>query len=113
MAALSELPRGLSDPLVASRMPFGDHLEELRSRMWRALCGFAVIVALVFAVDGIGLLTNTSLGIAKPVMGLIARPVEQELQHLYDRRFARLVEQAKASAGEGREVAIDLDVHEL
>src|SRR5437588_1655485 len=39
------------DLFANTRMPFGDHLEELRSRLWRSVAGFGVALVLVFILD--------------------------------------------------------------
>jgi Sec-independent protein secretion pathway component TatC len=44
-----------SDDLFAdTRMTFGDHLEELRTRMWRALKGMLFCLIIAFVLDGVG-----------------------------------------------------------
>jgi sec-independent protein translocase protein TatC len=61
--------RELSEDLFQnSRMPFGDHIEELRSHLWRAIVGF--LVALI-----VGLLVGHRVGqfIAAPVEAALAR----------------------------------------
>jgi sec-independent protein translocase protein TatC len=72
-----------SDDMFAdTRMSFGDHIEELRIRLWRAIIGF-----------GIGLCL--SLFIGQPVLRFIARPVENELQRFYTNRAERIQEELK------------------
>jgi sec-independent protein translocase protein TatC len=71
------------DLFADTRMSFGDHLEDLRVHLWRALAGFGV--AMVF-----------SLLIAKPVLyNIIIRPVEIQLQEFYaelaDRRAKEVI----------------------
>jgi sec-independent protein translocase protein TatC len=56
-----------------TRMSFWDHIEELRSHMWRAIVGFAV--AMIAAVP-----------LAFYVTQFIAAPVESALQKFYDER---------------------------
>jgi len=36
------------DPFAATRMSLGDHVEELRLRLWKALAGFGVAFVLGF-----------------------------------------------------------------
>lgn len=83
---------GLFDSVEASRMPLGDHLEELRFRMWRALLGFSLCLVLVLLVDLIGFTTDTRFGIARPAFGFLTAPVEQELQRHQARLAAELRE---------------------
>lgn len=63
-------------------MPFGEHLEELRFRLWRALIGFAFVLLMVFVLDAVGFATNTDIGLARRVLVLLAKPLEQELHQL-------------------------------
>jgi len=80
-----------ADVFADTRMPFGDHLEELRRRLWLALAGFGAALLLVFAVDFAGFATGTRIGAARPVMGLIAQPVEKELANFYRRRVHKVL----------------------
>src|SRR5262245_15903375 len=109
---------GYAEDLFANtRMSFGDHLEELRWHLWRALIGFGIIMALVFVLDGIGWLTDTPIGIGKPVMDFISRPVEQKLQQFYDRRVEKIAkaiqdgEKSVQAVDEPRDVEIDLEIN--
>ncbi len=73
--------RGDDDDLFAhTRMSFGDHIEELRLRMIRAILGF--LVALV-----------VGLFVGQPVMELIQAPVRSQLEKFYDARIAKLQKQ--------------------
>jgi sec-independent protein translocase protein TatC len=107
------------DYFARTRMPLGEHLEELRRRLWRALGGFALIVLLGFLLDFVGYVTATPVGVGKPVMDLIARPVEEELQKFYDRRLERLLKDihsgknAMPYGGETFDVVIELDIGPL
>ncbi len=107
------------DPFARTRMPLGEHLEELRRRLWLALVGFGVIVLGVFVVDAVGFATGWPVGVARPVMDLIAAPVERSLQDFYDRRVEEVVrslqqgDPAALAADQARDVPIDLDADEL
>jgi sec-independent protein translocase protein TatC len=61
------------DMFEDTRMSFGDHLEELRSHLWRAIFGF--LIALFF-----------SFFIGKFVLRIIAAPVEEQMREFYVRR---------------------------
>jgi sec-independent protein translocase protein TatC len=95
--------RDPSEDLFAdTRMSFGDHIEELRWHLFRALIGAGLIIILIFVLDGIGYalesfgLTNGwELGAGLPLMRFIARPVELELNRVYDRRLQKLQSEAK------------------
>jgi sec-independent protein translocase protein TatC len=65
-----------------TRMSFGEHIEELRSHMLRAIYGFVVgmIVSVVFA---------------KWVFAIITGPVEAQLMEFYQRRVEKVAEQLK------------------
>ena len=84
-------PANADDLFTDTRMPFGDHLEELRWRLWRAVAGFAVVIFLVFTLDFVGFATGTPLGVAKPLKDFIASPVEQELTRFYRRRVEKVL----------------------
>ncbi len=72
------------DFFTETRMSFGDHIEDLRTHLWRAIKGF--VIALVF-----------SFFIGKPVLAFIARPVEEQLAAFYDERVKRVAEDLKAN----------------
>jgi len=70
-----------SDDLFSdTRMSFGDHIEALRTHMWRALIGF--VVALVF-----------SLLLGRPLVEFIARPVDNALEKFHSRRVEEVSKQ--------------------
>jgi len=72
MAQKKDKPIDPDDLFAETGMSFGDHLEELRHYLWRAVIGF-IIAMLV------------SLLIGKPVLYVfIIRPVEKQLQDFYD-----------------------------
>src|ERR1700738_3904822 len=60
------------DMFEDTRMSFGDHLEELRQHLWRAIFGF--LIALFF-----------SFFIGKYVLRIISAPVEEQLLEFHDR----------------------------
>lgn len=77
------------DMFADTRMSFGDHLEELRTHLWRAIYGFGVaMVAAIF--------------IAYPVLRFIAAPVEKQLDIFYQKRAAKALADAKINQGEAR-----------
>ncbi len=79
------------DLFAHTRMPFGDHLEDLRRHLWLAIVGFGIILFLIFFLDFLGYATGTQLGIAKPVQTFITLPLERELQDFYDQRVQRVL----------------------
>jgi sec-independent protein translocase protein TatC len=96
----------------ATRMPLDDHLEELRRHLWRALAGLGLSLALAFALDLVGYLTETRIGIGRPMLDLIRLPVEQELEKFQDRRFEQAVRTLEGPAGgPPLETVIELDMN--
>ena len=88
---MSQDPRDIDpdDFFQDTRMSFGDHLEDLRVHLWRAIKGFFLACILGFVVG-------------KDVLVFIARPVEQELQAFYDRRTEDV--KRKLEEGEDKDV---------
>lgn len=74
------------DLFADTRMSFGEHIEELRTHLLRALAGF--LVALVF-----------SFFFGSYVLEFIKAPVEKELMEFYNRRF----EKNKAELASGKD----------
>jgi len=72
---MSKDPRNIDpdDFFADTRMSFGDHIEDLRVHLWRAIKGFFFACLLGFVLG-------------KPVLTFIAKPVEEQLQAFYDRR---------------------------
>lgn len=81
-------PPDPDDIFADTRMSFGDHIEDLRTHLWRAIKGFFLACILGFFLG-------------KPVLAFIARPVEQQLQVFYDRR----VEEVKKNLESGDQTA--------
>src|SRR5713226_7515872 len=103
-----------------TRMSFGDHLEELRWHLWRAVVGFVLILTLVFVLDFVGYLTDTHFGIGRPIMDLITSPVEKALQEYYEERAAKVVAEAEGdhsmlpeNVTKPQHVRIDVNAQEL
>jgi sec-independent protein translocase protein TatC len=67
-----------------TRMSFGDHLEELRTRMWRAIKGLGLCLIIGFILDGIGdRLHLPWLGIGRPMLRVITDPVKEQVKQFY------------------------------
>lgn len=60
------------DMFADTRMTFGEHIEDLRTHLLRALKGFVIAFLLAFLI-------------AKPVLHIIRQPVEEELKAFWDR----------------------------
>lgn len=80
MATRQEYP---DDVFADSRMSFGEHLEELRLHLWKAILGFLACLFISFFFG-------------QWVLRFIASPVEEQLGAFYDRR---VVEVAKNLQG--------------
>jgi sec-independent protein translocase protein TatC len=78
------------DFFADTRMSFGEHIEDLRTHLWRAIKGF--FIALFF-----------SFFIGKQVLAFIAAPVVAQLGEFYDRR----VQQVAADLQENREDLVE------
>src|SRR5689334_20371437 len=74
-----------------SRMSFGDHLEELRTRMWRAIKWLLLFLVIGFVLDGIGKsVGNPRIGIGFPMLKVITDPIESQVRDFYHRRAERV-----------------------
>ena len=79
-----------------TRMSFGDHIEELRSRLIKALLGLAFCLVIGFILDGIGdYLDRPGFGMGRPAMRIITEPVESQVRNFYARRNASPEAQGK------------------
>jgi sec-independent protein translocase protein TatC len=82
-------PEYNEDDLFAhTRMSLGDHIEELRGALWRAIKGFLVAMILGFFI-------------AKPVLRFISRPVEEQLMVYHTQRMHERVAERKRQLEEG------------
>lgn len=86
-----------SDDIFAeTRMSFGDHLEELRWRMWAALKGLLFFMVVGFILDGIGTaIESKNFGLGKPVLEMIKSPVEDQMNVFYDNRAWKAIDELK------------------
>jgi sec-independent protein translocase protein TatC len=74
-----------------TRMSFGDHIEELRVRMIRAIKWLLLFLFLGFILDGIGqAVDNPRIGIGKPMLKVITDPVEEQVRDFYNRRIMKV-----------------------
>jgi Tat protein translocase TatC len=81
------------DMFADTRMSFGDHLEDLRNHLWRAIKGFFIIMVGVFVLDGIGLVTGTKFGIGRPMLDFIIAPVKDQLAEFHQRKADKLIKE--------------------
>jgi sec-independent protein translocase protein TatC len=81
-----------------SRMSFGDHIEELRSRLIKALYGLGFCMMIGFVLDYVGgQIEMPSLGIGRPMMKIITEPAEAQVRAFYEVRNERA--RVKLAAG--------------
>jgi sec-independent protein translocase protein TatC len=80
-----------------TRMSFWDHIEVLRTHMWRAIVGF--LVALI-----VGLI------VGKPMVRFIARPVEEALGHFYHDRIQKLKEERNEGSSQTAQANVPQDI---
>ncbi|QEL15950.1 twin-arginine translocase subunit TatC [Limnoglobus roseus] len=67
-----------------SRMSFGDHIEELRTRLLAAVKGLVFVLMIGLVLDYIGVQAGIpQLGIGRPVMKMIVDPVESQTRDFY------------------------------
>lgn len=79
-----------------TRMSFGDHLEELRTRMWKAIKGLGLCLIIGFILDGIGDRAGIPwLGIGRPMLKVITDPVKEQVKEFYADRANAAKEKLK------------------
>jgi sec-independent protein translocase protein TatC len=97
-------PTDTDDFFAPSRMSLGDHLEELRQRLWRAILGFVVGLVVGFCVSPY-------------LLEWVAAPLDAELLRLYERRAAavadRLARGELTSEDRPREVRAEVRLVEV
>ncbi|MBI3407292.1 MAG: preprotein translocase subunit TatC [Planctomycetes bacterium] len=77
------------DMFADTRMSFGEHIEDLRTHLLRAIYGF--LIAFVIAIP-----------IGKPLLRFIAAPVENELDKYEERYNVVISNRLKEEAGQGK-----------
>lgn len=104
------------DLFADSRMSLGDHLEDLRLHLWRAVAGLGIAVVLSFVLDFVGQATGLPIGVGKPVQDFITRPAKQQLEAFYERRAERVLQQlldgdpAVVAANAPRDVPLEVEI---
>ena len=73
-------PKDPEDFFADTRMTFGDHLEELRAHLWRAVAGFGVALFLSFFIG-------------KAAVDFITAPVKKQLREFYNRRVEKTMKE--------------------
>ena len=82
------MPRHDPDDVFAeSRMSFGEHIEELRSHLLKAIIGLIIAVAFCGIMDGIGeVVGNPNIGVGRPMLAVITAPVDEMGRDFFARR---------------------------
>jgi sec-independent protein translocase protein TatC len=76
-------PRDPDDFFAETRMTFGDHLEDLRIHLWRAVAGFGVALFLSFFVG-------------QAAVNFITAPVKEQLREFYNRRVEKTMKELQS-----------------
>ena len=75
------------DIFADTRMSFGEHIDELRTRMIRGLVGLTFCMGIGFVLDAIGgSVGNKNIGIGRPMIDVITKPVVTQVKEFYQRR---------------------------
>ena len=85
-----DLHRDPEDIFAETRMSFGDHIEELRRHLIRALLGFGIALAV-------------SMFIGHWVLEFICAPIDKQLMGYYDRRMEKAKDEYLSKAREQNE----------
>jgi sec-independent protein translocase protein TatC len=100
-----------------TRMSFGDHIEELRTRMFRAIKWLLLFMVIGFILDAIGKSAgNPKIGIAFPMLQVITDPIESQVRDFYYRRAMndsarKLAELTNAKPAEIQEIEKKLEAN--
>ncbi len=91
------LPQYPDDVFADTRMPLGDHIEELRYRMIAAIKWLVFFLIIGFILDAVGTsLGNEKVGVGKPMLKIITEPVETQTRDFYYRRTVKLMNEKLA-----------------
>lgn len=93
-----QIPQYPDDVFSETRMPLGDHIEELRYRMITALKWLLFFMVIGFILDAVGTsLGNEKIGVGKPMLKIITEPVETQTRDFYYRRTQKLINEKLSS----------------
>src|SRR4051812_32423390 len=96
------------DYFKETRMSFGEHIEELRFRLWKSITWLVTIMVIGFVLDGLGgwlelRVFGYPLGIGRPMMGVIAEPVEAALAKYHEQRRKKVIDKWHGEAEHTRQ----------
>jgi len=84
------------DLFADTRMSFGEHIEELRTHLIRAIAGLMFCLSIGFVLDAVGYLVGSNwIGIGKPMFAVVTQPVKDQLIAFYDRRLDKVIKDAE------------------
>src|SRR5262245_39079666 len=76
-----------NDIFAHTRMSLGDHIEELRTRMIKALKWLMFFMLIGFILDAVGRnVGNKNIGVGMPMLETITEPVKQQTRDYYYRQ---------------------------
>ncbi len=82
----AQTPEYPDDVFEHTRMPIGDHIEELRYRMFNALKALGLVLLAGFLIDGVGIsMEDKSIGVGFPMVKFITKPIEEQTRDFYYR----------------------------
>ena len=94
------------DIFAETRMSFGDHIEELRKHLLRAIYGLLIVLLGGFLLDFVGeQLGRPDIGVGRPMLGVIVDPVQSQIKAFYARRNEQA--QQKLAAGNPDPAEVD------
>ena len=93
------------DIFAETRMSFGDHIEELRKYLIRAIYGLLVVLIGGFVLDGVGeYLESDVIGLGRPMLQVIVYPAESQVRAFYARRNEKALKKLTAIQSDITEV---------
>jgi sec-independent protein translocase protein TatC len=75
------------DIFADTRMSFGDHIEELRKHLLKAVYGLLIVLLGGFVLDAVGEALGTEyIGLGRPMLKVIVAPAEAQVRAFYAKR---------------------------
>lgn len=75
------------DIFADTRMSFGDHIEELRKHLLKAVYGLLIVLLGGFVLDAVGEALGTEyIGLGRPMLKVIVAPAEEQVRAFYAKR---------------------------
>ncbi|MCX7665518.1 MAG: twin-arginine translocase subunit TatC [Gemmataceae bacterium] len=86
------------DYFESTRMSFGDHLEELRTRMWKAIYGVGLILFGGMLLDMTSQATGIRwIGFGRLALDFITEPVKESVKKFYEERNDKAINELEKS----------------